>query len=46
MIVEVYGSPGEKYGIEGSLAKRTSMIFNADKKLVAEITQKKIGCFG
>lgn len=38
--VEVYGSPGEEYRIEGSFAQRSCTIFNADREPVAEIRRK------
>ncbi|KAI3419028.1 uncharacterized protein J3R85_013550 [Psidium guajava] len=38
--VEVYGSPGEEYHIEGSFAQRSCTIFNADREPVAEIRRK------
>ncbi|KAI6689941.1 hypothetical protein NL676_026769 [Syzygium grande] len=38
--VEVYGSPGEEYQIEGSFAQRNCTIFNADREPVAEIRRK------
>lgn len=38
--VEVYGSPGEEYHIEGSFAQRSCTIFSADREPVAEIRRK------
>ncbi|KAJ8774738.1 hypothetical protein K2173_017184 [Erythroxylum novogranatense] len=38
--VEVYGTPGEEYSIEGSYANRSCMILNAEKESVAEIRRK------
>ncbi|KAJ6427456.1 hypothetical protein OIU84_022953 [Salix udensis] len=38
--VEVYGSPGAEYQIEGSFANRSCTIFNAAKESMAEIRRK------
>ncbi|XP_021830709.1 protein LURP-one-related 5-like [Prunus avium] len=38
--VEVLGDPGEEYQIEGSFLQRSCTIFDAEKKLVAEIKRK------
>ncbi|GLU22083.1 hypothetical protein SLE2022_381800 [Rubroshorea leprosula] len=38
--VEVYGNPGEEYQIEGNFGQRSCSIFDAEKKVVAEIRRK------
>lgn len=40
MTVEVLGDPGVEYQIEGSFLQRSCTIFDAEKKLVAEIKRK------
>ncbi|OWM69629.1 protein LURP-one-related 5-like [Punica granatum] len=38
--VEVYGSPGEEYLVEGSFVQRCCTVFNANRESVAEIRRK------
>ncbi|GLT50209.1 hypothetical protein SLA2020_237110 [Shorea laevis] len=38
--VEVFGNPGEEYQIEGNFGQRSCSIFDAEKKVVAEIRRK------
>lgn len=40
MTVEVYGSPGQEYHVEGSFVQRCCTVLNAAKEPVAEIRRK------